>query len=77
MLYKAKCNIKELLIIWKADKSKIGNRHFTDFVNFALSKKGNKLIDPFSSEKLDEIIEDWLKDDELYETKYEKINHET
>ena len=39
MLYDANCNISEILNKWRNDKSKSGNRHFTDFVDHGLSKR--------------------------------------
>ena len=77
MLYDANCDINEILYKWKNDKSETGNRHFTDFVNQGLSKRGNKINNPFSNKKLDRIIEDWLSNDQLYETKYEQNKHKT
>jgi len=72
MLNKAQCNIIQILNYWKLDRSQSGNKHFTDLVNFGLSKRHNKLSNPFSSNKLNETVENWLGDGELFTTKYNK-----
>ncbi len=77
MLYDANCDMNKILHKWKNDNSETGNRHFADFVNHGLSKRVNKINNPFSNNKLDRIIENWLSDDKLYETKYDQISHET
>lgn len=76
ILHSAKCNIIEILEKWKSDQSISGNKHFTDLVNNGLSKRRNKLNNTFSNNSLDEIIEAWLNDDELYKTKYNLIKYD-
>lgn len=73
MLYDAKCDMNDILKIWSNDQSKSGNRHFTDFVNHCLNKRRNTINNPFSNKLLDQIIEDWLDNNELYKTKYEQL----
>jgi len=70
MLFKAKVDIPRLLKIWELDKTENGNKHFQDLVNFGIHKRKSKLDNTFSSEKLDELIINWIKIKEVYEMKY-------
>lgn len=77
MIFTAKIDITKVLKIWEIDESENGNKHFTDFVNYGLSKRKNKLNNVFSSKKLDLIIEEWLSNNELFKNKYNQVKYES